>query len=332
MQALVTGSTGFLGSHICRVLLEAGHEVSAFHRTTSRLTLLEGMDIEHAVGDLTQPETILAAMQGVDAVFHAAAKVGYWRDSQGMMDVTVGGTRHVLEAAAKTGVKRVVHVSSVAALGVPEDVHRMPGMKPGLLDENHAWNYSPSKWQYGYAKHLAEREVQRAVAKGLDVVIVNPAAIYGAGDINRISGDLIVQVVKRRLPVVVPGGMNVVHVRDVAEGVLAAFHKGKRGERYILGGENLSLMDLVKVVAGVTGVEPPKYLAPVWLTRRLAAPVDFLRRLVPVPINGELLRFAGLYFYYDTGKAETQLELRDKRSVYQAIQDTYDWYRKQGVI
>ncbi len=139
MLALVTGSTGFLGSHLCRTLLEAGYGVRAFHRPSSSLTLLEGLDVEYAVGDVTQPATLEEAMQGVEAVFHAAGQVSYWRDSTLMYQVTVGGTRNVLEAAQKAGVQRVVYTSSVAALGVPERVH-VEGQPPPMIDENHTWN------------------------------------------------------------------------------------------------------------------------------------------------------------------------------------------------
>lgn len=332
MIALVTGATGFLGSHICRVLLDAGHTVRAFHRATSSLVLLEGLDVQHVIGDVTQPETLVEALQGVDAIFHAAAKVDYWRDSRGMYDVTVGGTRNVLDAALKMGVKRVVHVSSAAALGVPEDVRKFPAKEPTLLNENHTWNYRPAWWRYGHAKHLSEREVQRAVARGLDAVIVNPAAIYGAGDVNRVSGDLIIQIVKGRLPWAIHGGMNVVHVRDVAEGILAAYFKGRTGERYLLGGENMTHMDLERLIAGVVGKKPPARYLPVGLMRAMATPVDLLSRFFPLPFNGDILRFAGLYFYYDTQKAERELGLSDKRTIYQAIQDAYQWYRERGVI
>ncbi|MCD6400908.1 MAG: NAD-dependent epimerase/dehydratase family protein [Anaerolineales bacterium] len=332
MLALVTGSTGFLGSHVCRVLLEAGHDVRAFHRSTSSLVLLDGLNVEHVIGDITQPETLRQAMQGVEGVFHTAAKVDYWRDSKGMINVTAGGTRNVLEAAMQSGVRRTVHVSSAAALGVPEDVHKHPSKTPTLLDEHHAWNYKPRWWRYGYAKYLSEREVQRAVALGQDVVIVNPSAIYGSGDKNRVSGDLIIQIAKGRLPVVFAGGMNIVHVDDVAEGILAAYKHGKRGERYILGGENLTHIELTEIIAETVGAKPPGLSVPIWLMHSLAAPVDALRKFLPLPINGDLLRFAGLYFYYDTNKAETELGITQKRTTRQAIQEAYDWYHKQGFV
>lgn len=332
MLALVTGATGFLGSHICRMLLEAGHGVRAFHRPSSRLALLEGLTVQHAIGDVTDGASLEAAMHGVDAVFHAAAKVDYWRDSRGMYEITVGGTTNVLRAAMASGVKRVVHISSVAALGVPEDVRKYPSKEPTLLNETHVWNYKPQWWRYGHAKHLSEREVQKAVAEGLDVVILNPASIYGPGDINRVSGDLIIQVAKGRLPFALEGGMNVVDVRDVAYGALAAYERGKCGERYIIGGENLTHSEFVTQVAEIVGRKPPGWIAPTWLVRRLATPVDWLSNLFPLPTNGDLLRFAGLYFYYDTSKARHELGLSQPRSARTAAEDTYHWYRERGMV
>jgi len=123
-----------------------------------------------------------------------------------------------------------------------------------------------------------------------------------------------------------------VHVRDVADGMLAAFEHGKRGERYILGGENLTHMELAAIIAEIVGTNPPRFFASIWLLRSLAAPVDVLRKFLPLPINGDVLRFAGLYFYYDTSKADTELGIAEKRTTQQAIQETYDWYHRHGMV
>ncbi|MBU0510412.1 MAG: SDR family oxidoreductase [Chloroflexi bacterium] len=338
MLALVTGSTGFLGSHLCRALLNAGYQVRALHRPTSSLTLLNGLPVEYAVGDITQPGTLTTSMRGVDAVFHAASKVSYWRDSNLMYDVTVGGTRNVLQAAMAAGVQRVVYTSSVAALGVPEQpawmVHlsKGTGAPPLLINETHVWNYRPQWWRYGHAKHLAEREVQRVVARGLDVVIVNPATILGPGDVNRISGEIVIQVAKGIIPMAIPGGMNVIHVADAARGHLLALERGRTGERHILGGENITYLNLIQTTAEVTGVHAPKRMLPAWLVHALASPVDILGSITPLPINGDLLRLAGLYFYYDTLKAERILGFTRAYSARDMVQDTYEWYRKTGMI
>jgi len=200
MLALVTGSTGFIGSHLCRTLLDAGYRVRAFHRAPSSLQLIADLDVEHAVGDLTQPDTLAKAMPGIAVVFHAASQVDYWRRPNRMYPVTVGGTRNVLQAALDARVQRVVYTSSVAALG-------MPDLTGFLIDETHVWNYKPKLWRYGHAKHLAEKEVQNAVAQGLDVVIVNPAMVLGPGDANRISGEVVIQVANGIVKFGLPGGI-----------------------------------------------------------------------------------------------------------------------------
>jgi dihydroflavonol-4-reductase len=340
MRALVTGSTGFIGSHLCRALLTQGYKVRAFQRTTSSQLLIADLEVEPAIGDLTQPETITAAMQDVDIVFHTASKVDYWREQNGMYPVTVRGTQNVLQAALQNGVKRVVYTSSVAALGVPD----LPGFAQknvaqgkyenpaGLINETHTWNYHPEWWRYGHAKHMAEREVQTAVAQGLDAVIVNPSMVLGPGDVNRISGEVVVQVAKKIIKFGIPGGMNGIHVADAVRGHMDAMERGKTGERYILGGENLSYFDLITRTAKILGVAPPLANLPAALLRPLATPLDWICRLTPMPFNGDILRFAGQNMFYDTKKAQRELGFRAEKSIEIALGDTYEWYRKNGII
>ncbi len=234
MKILVTGSTGFIGGALCQALVaQGGHSVRAFHRVNSSLRLLEGLPVEHAIGDLTQPATLTAAMEGIEAVFHAAAWMGDSEPGR-LYAVTVEGTRAVLRAARQAGVRRLVHTSSVAALGVP------PPHRVTLMDETHTWNIRPEQYPYGYAKYLAELEIQKEVAQGLDAVIVNPALVLGAGDIHRGSTSILLKVAQRKVGVTMEGGLNVVHIQDVVNGHLKALECGQTGERYILGGQNLS--------------------------------------------------------------------------------------------
>ena len=326
MLALVTGSTGFIGSHLCRALLEAGYRVRAFHRQTSSLDLLRHLEVEHAIGDVAQPQTLSAALAGVDVVFHAASKVDYWRGSDGMYAITVGGTRNVLQAALNAGVQRVIYTSSVAALGVPSSQSSQP------INENHAWNYRPEWWRYGHAKHLAERQVQSAVAQGLDAVIVNPSMVLGSGDIHRISGEIVVQVARGIVRFGIPGGMNAIHIDDVARGQILALEHGRTGERYILGGENDTFLHFIQKTAEVVGRRPPTLIIPSWFLRPLASPLDLLCRFIPMPINGDLLRFSSRHLYYDTTKALQELGFVANYSVREALQDAYDWYKNAGII
>lgn len=320
MNVLVTGSTGFIGSHLCRALCEAGHSVRAFHRPSSPLRLLEGLDVEHTQGDLTRPETLQEAMQGVEVVFHAAAWMSSGEAGR-LYAVTVEGTRELLAAAGKAGVRRVVHTSSVAALGIPEKG------APALLNENHSWNLHPEDYPYGYAKYLAEQEVQKAVAQGLDVVIVNPALVIGPGDLYRRSRSLMAMVAARKLNVAVEGGMNVVHVADVVEGHLAALERGQTGERYILGGENLSYLELMQKAARVANVPPPSLALPAWLVRMGRGPAGLLKNYIDLPVSPELFFLAGIFFHYDTRKASVELGLPAPRPVEQALAETLAWLR-----
>jgi dihydroflavonol-4-reductase len=231
LKALVTGSTGFVGSHVVRALGEAGHTARALHRPSSKLDVLEGLTYESALGDVTDLDALRAACKGCDWVFHVAAVADYWRaDRARMMEVNVEGTRKVLQAAREAGVKRVVFTSSAAAVGFIED-------RPA--NEHDPFNLPPDRFPYAYSKAQAEIVVQEAVRAGQEVVTVNPAVILGPGDLNVISGDFILKIKRLQWTVPVPpGGITVIDVRDVARMHLSAATKGRVGERYILGTAN----------------------------------------------------------------------------------------------
>lgn len=328
---LVIGATGFIGSNLCRGLSNAGYHVRAFHRTTSSLKLIEDLQIDHAIGDLNKPSTLVNAMRGVDAVFHTASKVDYWRSPDGIYSSTVGGTRNVLEAALQAGVRRVVYTSSVASLGVPK-VKAKGNHPPFLINETHTWNYRPEWWRYGHAKHLAEMEVQKAVAKGLDVVIVNPSMVLGPGDANHISGEIVIQVARGIVRFSIPGGMNAIHVVDAVRGHILALERGRCGQRYILGAENKTFLEFIQTTAEVVGRKPPKYVIPSWMLRPLARPLDLLCHLIPMPFNGDLLRFSNHVMFYDNKKAQQELGLTDLLPIRSALQDAYAWYKAQKIV
>ena len=326
---LVTGSTGFVGSQLCQALVERGQAVRAFHRSTSSLKALEpaeGELLEHAVGDITQPETLAKAMQGVEKVFHTAAVVGDM-DLAALNSVTVAGTRNVLRAAAGAGVKRVVHTSSIVAMGVPRP---SPTGASLPVNENHTWNYRPEWWRYGYAKYMAELEVQSAVARGLDVVTVNPTIIIGAGDVNRVQGGAIIQIARGRVPLAVAGGLNIVHIKDVVQGHLLAMERGRCGQRYILGGENLSVASFIALVAHIAGVRPPWLVLPGGLVRLAASPLSLRPLHRRLPVSPDLVRMAGYYFYFDTTKAQQELGTGRPRPVHEAVADSIRFYRQRG--
>lgn len=333
MKVLVTGSTGFIGAQLCRALVERGHEVRAFHRSASPLYLLRDLPVEHVTGDLTRQDTLLEALQGMEVVFHCAGFTNARRKHLGRFyAVTIEGTRSLLQAARLAGVSRVVYTSSAAALGIPFDKPFSHPSPPILLDENHPWNYRFDYFPAGYAKHSAEREVQRAVAQGLDTVIVNPTMVMGAGDFHRQSSSIVVLVARQQLPALVEGGINVVHINDVVAGHLAAMENGKTGERYILGGENLTYDQLVQDIARIAKVDPPEVILPNRLAHLLSTITIPLQPFWDFPIDTHLLHLAGYHFYYTIRKSQTVLKLPPPRPAEEAIRDAYDWFTETGAI
>jgi dihydroflavonol-4-reductase len=289
--------------------------------------LLAGLDLEHATGDINHFETLDIAMHGVDVVFHAAAKVG-GPGTEKVQSTIINGTHNVLRAARHNGVERLVYTSSMASLGVPNERY----VDAILMDEHHTWNLPAKSWIYGHSKYLAELEVGHAVAQGLDVVVVNPTVVVGAGDLNRVSGEAIVRVARGQVPVAIPGGINVAHIDDVVQGHLAALEHGRTGERYIIGGENMPFQKFLTILSEVVGKRPPRLVLPKGLLRPLARPVASLTEKLSLPVDGGLLHFVGYFFYYDTQKAELELGFTPRRTTQSAVEETYNWYVMHGVL
>ncbi len=333
MRVLVTGSTGFIGGALCRTLVNQSFEVRAFHRETSNLSLLRDLPVEHVIGDLTDPESIRKAMQGVDVVFHTAAMLGSDQGAAKMYAVTVAGTRIMLEHAMAAGVKRFVHTSSVAALGIPFDYAKEFLPAEALwMDENHTWNYRPDAWQYGYSKYLAEFEIQTAVSLGLDAVIVNPSYVMGAGDVYRKSSSLIVKIAQNKMPFLTSGGINVVDIDDVVSGHIAALHHGKRGERYILAATNITIPDLILQIARIVGSPAPKLIVPASLIRKLSVPLRWIDPILNLPVSSEIIRLAGMGFYYSHAKAQTDLGYSPTKTLEETINSAYQWFQQGKAV
>ena len=326
MRVLVTGATGFVGSNLAAALTAQRCDVRVLRRESSRLDTLEGIPVEHAIGDILDEESLVAAINGCERVFHVAAMSEYWRSTkESVYRVNVDGTRNVVAAALRAGVTRFVHTSSVAAIGIPRG--------GGLADETQEYPPEMEWWAYGHSKYLAEREVIEAVERGLDAVIVNPAIVLGPRDVNFISGSLIRASVKGQLRVVPPGGSNVVHVDAVVAGHLAAADKGRTGERYILGGENVSHWDMAEIIASVTGGARPRVVLPRWLLPPVAWIVDGFNALSRRPplTTGEQIRLGGEAIYVDVGKAVRELDL-PRIPLRKAAEDAYLWYRDNGLL
>jgi len=324
--ALVTGATGFIGANLVEALGQRGWRVRALHRAASSLKALAGLAYESAIGDVTEPASLAPAMRDVDVVFHVAAVADYWRsDPSRLMQVNVEGTRNVLRAAREAGVRRVVFTSSCAALGQPPFGR--------ALDERAQFNLRPDDFPYGYSKYLAEQVCQEFVRAGLDVVIVNPAVVFGPRDVNLVSSSLVIAAARRGLPFALPGGVSAIDVADACAGHIAAAERGRTGERYILTTENLSYQQLFTMLAEVVGRPCPRLILPRWVFRLAAPMVGFARdRLgVRLPVSSEQVRFAAETFWFDASKARCELGLTP-RPVREAIQRTYDWYVAHGYL
>lgn len=320
MKALVTGGTGFVGSHVVRALNEAGHSVRVLHRASSKREALDGLQYESALGDIMNEAELAAACAGCDWVFHVAAVADYWREDLSILfETNVEGTRRVLKAAKEAGVKRVVFTSSSATVGQP---------KPNeLADEHLGFNLSPEEFPYGYSKVLAEAVVKEAVEAGQDVVIVNPVIVMGPSDLNMISGSFITEVrwLSWLVPVT-PGALAVIDVRDVARMQLAAAERGRTGERYILMTANYSYYEWLGLVAEVVGVQRPFIRVPGWVLPIGGALIDLARGFgIHTPIDSNQMRLGGKKMNLDGRKAwrelgEPQITMR------QSIRDAYEWF------
>ena len=254
-KTLVTGGTGFIGGAVVAELLAAGREVRVLARSPGSLA---GLPVEVARGDLRDPASLIAAVQGCRRVFHVAADYRLWvPDPDTMYAANVQGTRDLLAAAAEAGVERLVYTSTVGALGNPGD--GTPGTEETPV------TLADMAGHYKRSKFLAEQVVLEFARQGLPVVLVHPSAPVGPGDTRPTpTGQIIVDYLKGRMPAYLETGLNLVHVRDVAGGHLLAEAKGRVGEKYILGNENLSLSEIFQMLAGITGVPAPKVRLPYW--------------------------------------------------------------------
>jgi len=328
MQVLITGATGFVGANLARALLERGARVRVLHRLTSRLDALERLPVERVVGDILDPDSLCAAMQGCALVFHVAAVAQYWRNhADWVYRVNVEGTRNVVQAALQCGVERLVYTSSSAAIG-PAPRPDAPADETQYLPEALRW------FVYGHSKLLAEQEVQHAVEQGLSAVIVNPTIVLGPGDLNFVSGSTIRAAVRGQLRILPPGGSNLVHVQDVVAGHIAAAERGRTGERYILGGENLTHRRAAEIIAAVTGAPPPLLTLPAWslpIVARLIDAFNAVTRTRDPLVTGDQVRLGAQYFYYNCSKAIRELGL-PQTPFRQAVADAWHWYRAHKLL
>jgi dihydroflavonol-4-reductase len=328
MKALVTGGSGFVGAAIVRRLLAEGHAVKVLARVESPGHHLADPRVEVVRGDLLRPETLHPALAGCDALFHCAADYRLWvPDPERMERVNVAGTRALMIAALRAGVTRIVHTSSVATLATAASD------RPG--DETRPAVEADAVGPYKRSKLKAEIEVLRLVAEeGLPAVVVNPSTPMGPGDVKPTpTGRLVVEAARGRIPAFVDTGLNVVHVDDAAAGHLLAHAYGRIGERYILGGENLWLAQILAEIAALAGRRPPRLRLPHGAVLPLAHLAEAWARLRGgepfVTVDG--VRMARKLMFFTSAKAERELGYRP-RPAREAIRDAVTDFRRRGLL
>jgi hopanoid-associated sugar epimerase len=326
-RVLVTGVSGFVGSAVARALLAQGHAVRALVRPTSPRGNLDGLDLEIVEGDMRDAASLDRALQGVGHLFHVAADYRIWaRDPEEIVRANHEGTRTVMEAARRADIERIVHTSSVATLALRQDGVPVDEASPNAPETTIG--------AYKRSKVMAERLVERMAADGLPAVIVNPSTPIGPRDIKPTpTGRIVVEAANGRMPAYIDTGLNLVHVDDVAQGHLLAWRRGRVGERYILGGQDVSLGAMLGEIARLVGRKPPTIQLPRAPLFPLAHAAELVARITGkepfVTVDG--LKMAKYRMFFSSAKAERDLGYR-ARPYQEALADAVAWFRQAGRI
>lgn len=327
MKAFVTGATGFVGAAVARALVQAGWSVRVLARVGSDRRNLAALPVEIADGDLSNREALERSLDGCAALFHVAAdyRLGA-RDPEQLYRTNVDGTRNILAAARAVGVGRTVYTSSVATVGIPEDG------SPG--DERTPVGLADMIGHYKRSKYLAEQVALEAARSGMSLVIVNPSTPIGPGDLKPTpTGRIVLDTAAGRMPAYVDTGLNVVHVDDVAAGHLQAFHQGASGERYILGGEDLSLQQILAHIALLAGRRPPRIRLPYAVVLPIAYAAEGWAALTGrsgrVTLEG--VRLSRKHMFFSSAKASRELGYT-WRPAAEAFADAIQWFRDHGLL
>jgi len=326
MKILVTGATGFLGHHLVKNLVKDGYEVRIFKEESASMNLLKGVKTEIVTGDIRDLTAVKKAVKSCDVVFHLVGIIAYWdRLNKLQYDINVKGVQNVVKACLEYKVQKLIHVSSDVTVGVEKEGK--------LADEKSLYNLFPLRINYCDTKFLGEVEVYKGIAKGLDAVIICPASMYGEGDIRKIKTDMTFDF-KFPMNLLYPGGgIAVADVEDVVKGLIKAWKIGKRGERYLLVGENISFYEMRKIIAKELGKKPPFVHVPAWIFTFLSyiflgiAKITNKRpRLTP-----EMARFNKIKFYFSNEKAKRELGVTF-RPFRESIKRSIKWYKENGYI
>ncbi len=329
MKVLITGASGFIGSAVLRKLIQAGHHVRALLRPESNRRNLEGLQCEEVIGNLSDPGSFDRALNECDALFHVAADYRLWvPDPVNMYKTNVTGTRELMQAALRAGIKRIVYTSSVATLGLNVDDSPADEETPATLDDMIG--------HYKRSKFMAEVEVKKMIAEeNLPAVIVNPSTPVGPRDVKPTpTGRMVLDAAAGRMPAYVDTGLNIVHVNDVANGHLLAFEKGVTGKRYILGGKNLTLQEIFSLISTVTGRKQPHIRLPHNLILPIAILLEGWARLIGsgeprVTVDG--VRLAKKKMFFTSRRAREELGYTP-RPVKEALMEAIAWFARHGYL
>ena len=328
MKTLVTGTTGFLGAALLRELIADGRDVRVLVRPDADRSNIEGLDAEVVTGDVRDRDSLAAALQGCEVLYHAAAYYSLWsRDKRMMYDINVQGTRNILEAAMTENVRKVVYTSTVGCIGLWPDgrpADEQTPLDPAILCND-----------YKLSKYQAEQAALEFAGRGLPVVVVNPSAPVGPWDIKPTpTGKLILDFINGKMPAYLDTGLNLIDVRDCARGHLLAEEKGTVGERYILGNRNLSLHEILLALEKITGIPVPRIKMPYWVAYAAGwiceTVSDVITHQPPaVPLGG--VKMAKHKMYFDPSKAVRELGL-PQNSVVGALEDAVQWMKEHGMV
>jgi dihydroflavonol-4-reductase len=326
VKVFLTGATGFVGSHVARSYAAEGAELRLLARTTSKLAAIEGLAAEVVVGDLRQPEALRTALRGCDALVHVAADYRLWvRDPKEMIASNVDGTRELLRIAREEGVAKVVYTSSVATMGFKVDAT--------IVDEATPVSLAEMIGVYKRSKFIAEQEAIAAARAGQHVMILNPTTPIGPGDAKPTpTGRIVVDFLNRKFPAYVDTGLNLVDVSEVARMHVAALDKGTPGERYILGGENLTLKQILDRMSAITGLPSPNFKVP----HAVAMAFAFFDETITGRIRGkepratvEAVRMGRKYMFASSAKAERDLGFK-VLPIYNSLRGAIEWFVARG--
>lgn len=325
-RAFVTGGTGFVGSNVIRELLNQGRKVRALVRPTSSLGNIKDLDIELIKGDLKDPISYRHAMKDIDEVYHVAAEYNFWaRDPHEIYRANIDGTRNILEASLATGVKKVVYTSTVGTIG-------MDG-KSAVFNETTPMLKNQLSGHYKKSKFQAEQVAIEFARRGLPLVIVNPSAPVGPWDRKPTpTGKIILDFLTGKMPAYLDTGLNIIHVSDVAKGHILAAERGKIGERYILGGQNMSLAEILECIGSIVGKKPPRFRIPYWLAYTVGMCETAIANNIthhPPAVPLEAVKMAKNHMYFDSSKAIQELGL-PQTNPRKAFEDAVTWFAKNN--